>query len=188
MNARPPKTKVSYDLPATIKAIQTGWLTTFQTASVISALLAVIESILLFLIHGSSSERFDTENPGGKALLVLNYLAFFFGISATFSSLLLTDEFGEIHVRASQRESALEPLDQVVINEDVSKLLTRYGARRITGPLIWHWIIMLLGGFLALVGQLLLYIWLVEAKPIAIGMSCVTGFALLPLLSIIPSK
>ncbi|KAG8791346.1 hypothetical protein FRC12_009485 [Ceratobasidium sp. 428] len=188
MNARPPKTKVSYDLPATIKAIQTGWLTTFQTASVISALLAVIESIFLVLVHNIGPERFNSESSGGKALLTLTYLAFFFAISATFSSLLLTDEFGEIHVRASQRESMLEPLDQMIIHEGASKLLKRYGARRVTEPLIWHWTMMLLGGFLALIGQLIAYIWLMETRPIAIAISCMAGFALLPLLSLVSSK
>lgn len=70
--------------------------------------------------------------------MVFTYLAFFFSISATFSSLLLTDELGELHVRASHRESKLVPLDSSVIYEDPSELLNRYGARKVWRPVMWH--------------------------------------------------
>ncbi|QRV99726.1 transmembrane protein [Ceratobasidium sp. AG-Ba] len=188
MNPRPPKTRVSYDLPATIKSIQAGWLATFQSAAIISALLVVTESVLLAFFRNLSPSKLNPESAGGTALAVFTYLGWFFGTSATFSSLLLTDEFGEIHVRASQRESMLEPLDNMVIHEDVSSLLKRYGARRITKPVIWHWFAMLVFSFFCLIGQLLVYIWVTERRPVAIGMSFVAGFVLLPILSLVPSK
>jgi hypothetical protein len=173
-----------------------------------STLLAVIQSVLLVFFNNLNPEKFNPDSPGGQALLVLTYLAFFFSISATFSSLLLTDEFGEIHVRASQRESMLEPLDSMAIHEDQGELLKRYGARRILKPVIWHCehysslplrnmvsptivstgFLMLLLGYLSLVAQLLAYLWIMESRPVAIAMSCVAGFILLPLLSLYPSK
>ncbi|KAG9092183.1 hypothetical protein FS749_015937 [Ceratobasidium sp. UAMH 11750] len=186
MDGRTPRTRVSYDLPATIKSIQTGWQATFQSSSVVSALFAVIESILLFFFSSLDPEKVRRESAGGQALLVFTYLAFLFSVSATFSSLLLTDELGEIHVRASQRASVLDPLDTMVIHEDTGDLLRRYGARRTWKPLMWHWFIMLLSAYLCLVGQLLTYIWMVESETLGIAMSCVAGFSLLPLVSIIP--
>lgn len=80
----------------------------------------------------------NPEGAGGQAVMVLTYLAFFFSISATFSSLLLTDELGELHVRASHRESKLVSLDSGVIYEDPSDLLSRYGARKTWRPVMWH--------------------------------------------------
>ncbi|KAG8791374.1 hypothetical protein FRC12_009317 [Ceratobasidium sp. 428] len=186
MNKQTPRTRVSYDLPATIKSIQTGWQATFQSSSVVSALFAVIESVLLLFFSNLDSEKFNRDSAGGQALLVFTYLAFFFSISATFSSLLLTDELGEIHVRASQRASVLDPLDTMVIHEDTGDLLKRYGARRTWKPVMWHWFLMLLSGYLCLFGQLLAYIWIIESKTVGIAMSCVAGFTLLPLLSILP--
>lgn len=73
-----------------------------------------------------------------QALLVFTYLAFFFSLSATFSSLLLTDELGEVQVRASQRESWLGPPEDLVIHEDPSKLLNHFGARKTWRPVMWH--------------------------------------------------
>lgn len=85
-----------------------------------------------------SSDSFDSSSPGRQALLVFTYLAFFSSISATFSSLLLTDEFGELHVRASNRESTLNPLDNMIIHEDPGELLKRYGVRSTWRPVMWH--------------------------------------------------
>ncbi|KAF8599075.1 hypothetical protein BDV93DRAFT_526368 [Ceratobasidium sp. AG-I] len=181
-----PRTRVNYELPATIKSIQAGWQATFQSSSVIAPLFAVIESVFLMFFSNLSSERFDSKSPGGQALLVFTYLAFFSSISATFSSLLLTDEFGEIHVRASNRESSLNPLENAVIHEHPGELLKRYGVRSTWRPVMWHWFLMLVVGYLCIVGQLLTYIWIMESKAVGIVMSCFAGFSLLPLLSILP--
>lgn len=186
MSPRPPKTRVTYDLPATIKSIQAGWQATFQSASITAALFAVIESVLLLFFSNISPEKMNPEGAGGQAVMVLTYLAFFFSISATFSSLLLTDELGELHVRASHRESKLVSLDSGVIYEDPSDLLSRYGARKTWRPVMWHWFLMILLAYLCLVGQILAYVWIIQSKAIGIAMSCVAGFTLLPLLSMLP--
>lgn len=182
---RYPKTNVSYDLPATIKSIQAGWQATFQSASIIAALFAVIESILLFFFSNISPERLNRESAGGQALLVFTYLAFFLSLSATFSSLLLTDELGEVHVRASQRTSWLGS-NETVVQQDPGKLLDHYGARKTWRPVMWHWFIMILLGYLCVIGQLLTYVWIMESKAVGIAMSCVASVCLLPLLSLLP--
>ncbi|QRV85685.1 hypothetical protein RhiJN_13703 [Ceratobasidium sp. AG-Ba] len=138
MNAPSPITRVSYELPATIKSMQAGWLATFQSAAVISALIVVIEVVLLAFFNSLPTEKLGSNSSGRTALSVLNYTGILFGTSATFGSLLLTDEFGELQVRASQRKSVLEPLDNMDIHEDANSLLQRYGARRVIIPVIWH--------------------------------------------------
>ncbi|CAE7170063.1 unnamed protein product [Rhizoctonia solani] len=183
---RYPKTRVAYDLPPTIKSIQAGWQATFQSSSIIAALFTVIESILLFFFSNIPAERLNPESAGGQALLVFTYLAFFFSLSATFSSLLLTDELGEVQVRAAQRASWLGPPEDLVIHEDPSKLLTHYGVRKSWRPVMWHWFLMLILGYLCVVGQLLVYVWVMAPKAVAIAMSCVASICLLPLLSILP--
>ena len=136
--------------------------------------------------------------------MVLTYLAFFFSISATFSSLLLTDELGELQVRASHRESTLVPLDSSIIYEDPSELLNRYGARKIWRPVMWHCtysfalfyvastsplpfsgFLMIFLAYLCLVAQMLVYVWIMQSKAVGIAMSCVASFSILPLLSIL---
>ncbi|KAG8791376.1 hypothetical protein FRC12_009319 [Ceratobasidium sp. 428] len=179
-------TGANYELPATIKSIQDGWRATFQNSLIISSMFVVIESILLLVFNDFDGGKFNPGSSRWTGLYILTYLGFFSSISATFCSLFLISEFGQLHGRAAQREPALEPLVDMVIQEDIGDLLRRYGLRRIARPMIWYWIFMLLVGFLSLFGQLISYVWITEARPVAIAVSCVAGFALFPLFSILP--
>ncbi|KAG9100506.1 hypothetical protein FRC06_004078 [Ceratobasidium sp. 370] len=183
-----PEIGVAYELPATIKSIQQGWLVTFQNASNMSTLFTVVDIVLLVFFNNLSSGKSGPESSGRRALRILNYLALLSSISATLYSLFLTKEFGELPARAARREPELDPVVNVVVQEDAGELLRRYGARRIVKHMTLYWILMIHIGFLSLVAQLLVYVWIVEARPVAIAVSCVTGFALLPLLSIFPSS
>lgn len=65
-----------------------------------SALFAAIESQLLTFVKGLNAP-FKPTSPSGQALILLTYLSFLFSISAAVSSLILTDELGELQMRAS---------------------------------------------------------------------------------------
>ncbi|KAG9091113.1 hypothetical protein FRC06_000704, partial [Ceratobasidium sp. 370] len=118
MNVKETTSGVAYELPATVKSIQSGWQSTFQSSSIISAIFVVIESVLLILLNGLDSGKFNPDRSCRKALHVMSYLAFFFSISATFCSLFLVHEFGQLHFRAAQRELEVKPLIDMVVRED----------------------------------------------------------------------
>ncbi|KAG8791343.1 hypothetical protein FRC12_009482 [Ceratobasidium sp. 428] len=178
MSTGPSELGVAYDLPAAIKSIQSGWLATFRSSSNISTIFAVIQAILMVFSNSVDSKLLG-KSSGHRTIRVLNFLAFFFSASATFCSLVLTSEFGKLHVRAAQREPALNPLTDMTIQESTNELLRRYDSHRTLLGMI-----MLLTSFLSLLAQLLVYVWVLETRPVAIAVSCVAGFAILPMFSI----
>jgi hypothetical protein len=70
-----------------------------------------------------------------QALLAFSYSALFFNCSATISSLVLTDEFGELPVRASRKS---DPIKQGLFDSSSASLLEVYGARRSWRWVMWH--------------------------------------------------
>ncbi|PSS37974.1 hypothetical protein PHLCEN_2v157 [Hermanssonia centrifuga] len=132
-------THVKYELPPTIKSLQNGWLATFQSSAVISALFAGLEGLLLGLVKdsvGSGSESSST----GQALLAFTYIALFFSISSAMSALILTDEFGDITLRASRSEASGEStLKYDAYDEGSNQLLSRFnGGRQSWRWVMWH--------------------------------------------------
>lgn len=70
-----------------------------------------------------------------NALLIFTYGALFFSLSATISSLILTDEFGELPVRASRKAN---PEKQGTFDSSAASLLEVYGARKSWRWVMWH--------------------------------------------------
>ena len=107
------------ELPNLVKALREGWLFSLQSSAVVVSVKNCPHSLLqLFLTYsfaqsvllaGIQSQFYgtitsDTESSTrtGQALLFLFYLTFMLSISATMSSLILTDELGGISLRAAQ--------------------------------------------------------------------------------------
>jgi hypothetical protein len=67
----------------------------------------LIESNIRYSFSNMQPEYFDPNNAGGQALLVFTYLAFFFSLRATLSSVLLADSgnLSEVCAHLSQRGS-----------------------------------------------------------------------------------
>ncbi len=97
-----------------------------------SALFAGIESQLLGFVKG---EIQDVANFQGQALLAFTYITLFLSVSATMTSLILTDEFGELPLRASRRPDSQRLNKATTFDEASHKLLSRFG-----GSAAWRWV------------------------------------------------
>jgi len=177
------RTNIAYELPSTVKALNDGWLATYQISTVVAALFAGVEVLLLTLVKDQSNYRDGVTDAGLHALLIFTYSALFFCISATMSGLILMDEFRELPVRASRKKDLIQ---QGVFDSGALDLLQSYGAKRSWIWVMWHWLFSLVLGAISLVTQVLLYIWLAESNSVRVTLTFVTIFSLLPLLHLIP--
>ncbi|KAH8980110.1 hypothetical protein EDB92DRAFT_1976220 [Lactarius akahatsu] len=177
-------TNIAYELPSTVKSLNDGWLTTFQSSTVVAGLFAVVEvRILSFVKNDASFARNVVGNSAKDALLIFTYLGLFFSVSAAVSGLILTDDFGELPVRASRQRDSME---LGLFDSGTSELLQSYGAKRSWIWVMWHWLFSLIAGTLSLTIQVLIYVSLEESKPVRITLAVITVFAVLPLVHLVP--
>ncbi|KAI9440278.1 hypothetical protein F5148DRAFT_1258734 [Russula earlei] len=129
------RTNIAYELPSTVKALNDGWLATYQISTVVAALFMIVEVQLLSFVKDKSNYDNHLNKSAKHALLIFTYSALFFCLSATVSGLILTDEFGELPVRASRRK---DPIQQGIFDSGALDLLQTYGAKRSWIWVMWH--------------------------------------------------
>ncbi|KAH9056283.1 hypothetical protein EDB87DRAFT_1257901 [Lactarius vividus] len=179
------RTNIAYELPSTVKSLNDGWLKTYQISTVVAGLFAVVEVLLLFFIkNGANFHRSIVGNNTNNALLVFTYLGLFFSISAAVSGLILTDDFGELPVRASQRDS----MGSGWFDSGTWQLLQSYGAKRSGILVMWHWLFSLIAGTVSLIIQVLIYVWLEESKSVRTTLTVITVLAVVPLVHLMPGR
>jgi len=149
----------------------------------VAGLFTLVEVQLLSFVKNDANFHRSVENSAKHALLIFTYLALFFSISAAVSGLILTDEFGELPVRASRKS---DPIQHGLFDSGTLDLLQSYGAKRSWVWIMWHWAFSLLAGTISLITQLLLYVWLEESNSVRITLTILTVFAVLPLVHLIP--
>ncbi|KAF8266946.1 hypothetical protein EI94DRAFT_1802339 [Lactarius quietus] len=162
-------------------------LPNYQAAAVVSTVLSGVESQLLVFFKSSPN---STQQPAPaifEFLLLLTYVALIFSISATISSLVLTENFGNVpmlvarfrekvkHITTSKFETAYL---QARLRDDITPRRWRW--------IEWHWLFTLLVSVLCLPAQILLYIWMEEGDGIRAAVSVTSVFAMLPLLHFLP--
>ncbi|KAI0300710.1 hypothetical protein B0F90DRAFT_1668248 [Multifurca ochricompacta] len=177
------RTNIAYELPSTVKSLNDSWLATYQSSTIVAGLFAGVEVHLLSFVKDDSHYHKDVGNSARSALLIFTYSALFFCLSAAVSGLILTDEFGELPVRASRRS---DPIQQGVFDSGTLDLLQTYGAKCSWVWVMWHWLFSLIAGTISLITQILLYVWLEESNSVKITLTFITLFAVLPLLHLIP--
>ena len=100
-----------------------------------AGLFAIVEVNLLTFVKNEANFRRSVGHNSMHALLIFTYLALFFCISAAVSGLILTDEFGELPVRASRKR---DPIQQGLFDSGTLDLLQSYGAKRSWIWIMWH--------------------------------------------------
>lgn len=100
-----------------------------------AALFVIVEVHLLSFVKDESNYSRHTNKSARHALLIFTYSTLFFCISATVSGLILTDEFGELPVRASRKK---DPIQEGVFDSGALDLLRTYGAKRSWIWVMWH--------------------------------------------------
>ncbi|KIM76909.1 hypothetical protein PILCRDRAFT_825916 [Piloderma croceum F 1598] len=177
--------KIKYQLPPVVASLQAGWLSSFQSAAAVSALLAGLAGQLLVFMKDPNNFPNHTSTGARTFLLLLSYSAVVLNSSATITSLILTDKIGELPVRASMKscmKSGLPDSGTDTIETTSTGLLRRYGVGALWSCTIWHWFICLLAGIWCIMLQILTYIFLQESEVVSITMAFIIGFATLPLL------
>ncbi|KAH9049832.1 hypothetical protein EDB83DRAFT_2226738 [Lactarius deliciosus] len=173
------------DLPSTVKSLNDGWLTMYQSSTAVMRLFAVIEVHLLsFIKNDVNFHRNIVGNSAKTALLIFTYLALFFSISTAVSGLILMAHFGQLPVWAAWARHTL--LEFGLFNNGTWELLQSYGAKHSWIWAVWYWLSSLIAGTVSLIIQVLVYIWLEESKPIRIALTVIVVFAVLPLVHLMP--
>jgi hypothetical protein len=98
-------------------------------------LFVLVEVHLLSFVKDESHYSRHTNKSARHALLIFTYSALFFCLSAAVSGLILTDEFGELPVRASRKK---DPIQEGVFDSNALDLLRSYGAKRSWIWVMWH--------------------------------------------------
>lgn len=159
-------------------------LPTYQAAAVVSTVLSGVESQLLVFFKSSPNSTQQPTPAILECLLLLTYVALIFSMSATISSLVLTENFGNIPMLVARfRENITTPRFETAsfearLSDDITPRRWRW--------IEWHWLFTLLVSMLCLPAQILLYIWMQEGGSIRAAVSVTSVFAMLPLLHFIP--
>ncbi|TFY70605.1 hypothetical protein EVG20_g2401 [Dentipellis fragilis] len=174
-------------LPPVIESIRTDWITSCQSAAVVSALFASIAAQLLSTMGLTGDSSSGVTNAAAlKALMVFAYSSLLLSCSATISSLILIDEFGELPMHAARTKDA--PRREDTVGASTSELLEMFGARPKWKWVMYHWLVCLVAGICCMVMQIILYVWLTEGLAVKIVLLLVTVFTVLPLLFLIPAR
>ncbi len=145
------------------------------------------------------------EKSKGQALLALTYVTLFLSVSATMTSLILTDEFGELHLRASRQKFDLERAE--VFDEPSETLLSRFNGNSSWRWVMWHctyspfpWVspvplnvrltglFTLITGYICFVIQIVLYVWLAEETAIKVPVLLIAIITTIPILDLFRSR
>ncbi|KAI0341241.1 hypothetical protein BDW22DRAFT_339545 [Trametopsis cervina] len=176
---------VRYELPTAIRSVKESWSRTATKAGAICALFAVVEAQLLLFVKDPQNFPRATSLAAIHALLIFTYSAFLFAISGAVSSLVLVDVFGEIPVRAA-RSQTMDSITAGTIIANDAQLLEMFGARRSLRWWRYHWATTVACMSFSIIIQILLYVWLQEARSVQITATCIAAFAVLPLFYFVP--
>lgn len=140
---------------------------------------------------------------GHQALIMLTFASLIFNASATISSIILIDKFGELPSRsawkASRQDIAFAQYNPIPSN--TRAILTAYGADRFLILIQWHCesgslckkgtepdgyalplgLLNLIVGCLCICTQIVLYTWLQHSLWIAVCATCFVAWGLIPL-------
>ncbi|KAF5335942.1 hypothetical protein D9611_006223 [Ephemerocybe angulata] len=180
-----PEAQLEYTLPPAIQSIRDGWQLTFQSAAVVSGLLAGVAAQLFSYFKTNDAYP---HGPSGTRLAVVTfcYLAMFFNIGATISGFILIDGLGEIQFHASTavrkgEASSILPSAGPLEGSPL-ELLRRFDGGSYWTRLVYHWIISFCLGVLSLLLLLLIYIFSQEHKAMQYLSAILAIYLLLPVL------
>ncbi|KAI0048456.1 hypothetical protein FA95DRAFT_1490776, partial [Auriscalpium vulgare] len=166
-------------LPSAVQSLVDAWTSTCQTVAIVFGLLLVAETQLLVFVTDASNT--SSNSAAHNALLCFTYIAVFFTLSTSVSSLVLTMGLNELPLRASSKPGLM---DEGAFYSGPLAMLRFFGMRRSFVWLLWHWLFTLQAGILCILTQILLFVWLHTDLPVKITASCVCAVAFAPLLQL----
>ncbi|TEB24434.1 hypothetical protein FA13DRAFT_1797294 [Coprinellus micaceus] len=186
--AQPGWTNLMYELPPVVRSIRDSFQMTFQSAAVVSGLLAGVASQLYGFFKSPDSYSEATGQTSKDAIVALCYLAMFLNIGATLSGFMIIDALGEVQYRAATRPMGQDHDD--VSNGDtrssekeIPQLLESYSRGWNVNMLVQHWFFSFCGGILSLLILIVLYVAIEERVALRVLAAILLFYALLPALS-----
>ncbi|KAI0263579.1 hypothetical protein BC834DRAFT_971263 [Gloeopeniophorella convolvens] len=156
-------------------------LSTYQAAAVVSTVLAGLESQLLIFFKTSFNPAQSPKQNILSLMIALTYIALIFSVSATISSLVLTENFGDVPrmvARLRERLRSGAAPSPTTFGDQIAPRRWRW--------MEWHWLFTLVVSVLSLLVQIMLYIWLQEKNAMKVTISIASVFGMLPLLHFLP--
>ncbi|EIM86850.1 uncharacterized protein STEHIDRAFT_168738 [Stereum hirsutum FP-91666 SS1] len=178
-----PITDISYDLPAILKAVQSSWISSSQSAAAVSALIVLLDAQLLTFMKAQPplASRANVDQSVQDVMLGFVYSGLLLNIGATVSSLIITEMFGEMPLNAARSDP--ETLHaQGRLSASTADLLARYGVSRGVRSITWHWFLSLFLGILCSMIGVLMYVWTTEPLVTRIVMTVVAVFSVFPFI------
>ncbi|QRV85686.1 transmembrane protein [Ceratobasidium sp. AG-Ba] len=126
----------------------------------------------------------DTSSTAYQVLVALTYVALFFSVSATVSSLILTDECTDLDVRAASKPKRNE-LEEMEAGMSIDELLVEYGMRKSCWGIKIHWAYMLLSGYVCFLTQMVLYVSLADTTAVRVVTYIAGAVSILPIASLL---
>ncbi|KAF9001626.1 hypothetical protein BDZ89DRAFT_1169938 [Hymenopellis radicata] len=127
---------LSYVLPALVESVRTSWITTFQSAAVVSSLLAGVSGGLLSAINDDYDSVAQFRESIRSFLYIASFGAILLNISATMTSLVLIERLSGLQWSAAKRHWVAN--HGFAVNFDGVELLSVFGVHRLWRYLIWH--------------------------------------------------
>ncbi|KAF8869236.1 hypothetical protein CPB85DRAFT_844022 [Mucidula mucida] len=171
-------------LPALVESVRTSWITTFQSAAVVSSLLAGVSGGLLSAINDDYDSVAQFRESIRSFLYIAAFGAILLNISATMTSLVLIERLSGLQWNAAKRHWAAN--NGFVVNFDGVSLLSDFGVHKLWRYLIWHWLISLIAGMWCMLFEIIMFVWVSQKTTNAakIAMTCFMVFTALPLIII----
>uniref|UniRef100_A0A8H7XVN2 Uncharacterized protein n=1 Tax=Psilocybe cubensis TaxID=181762 RepID=A0A8H7XVN2_PSICU len=160
---------LEYNLPSNIESIQQGWTRTCQASMMISCSLAILAPIFLIFFKDSQG--------GALALEVFGYSAFFLNVSACMSSFIMIDRLGDMPWHACQKPDT-ESIGKIVATQQ--QTLRRFGVGALWPWVAGHWLLCFALGYLAIIAEILTYVWMNKSTEVKVASVMFAIFGLLP--------
>jgi len=173
---------LDFKLPPLVEGVQQGWAGSCQASAVVAALFAAIEAQLIVLIKTPPDPNSALRNSNAglfRFLLLLSYSGLAFNSAATVTSLIISDQLGEMPFRARKVKKGPVP-------DSAHALLKTYKVSKRWSWLIGYWYLLLFCGGGCVFMQVGVYVWLHEADSVRTAMAPVlvlcAASLLIPLL------
>lgn len=174
--------KLDYKLPPLVKSVQQGWLGSCQASAVVAALFAAVEAQLIVLIKTPPDPKSSLRDAHPEIfhfLLLVSYSAFSFNCAATVTSLIISDQLGEMPFHSRELKTTGK-------SDSAHDLLITYQVGRRWKWLVAYWYLLLFCGGGCVFVQIAVYIWLHEGNAVSIVMTPVlalcAGSLVIPVL------
>ncbi|KAK0223175.1 hypothetical protein IW262DRAFT_1458182 [Armillaria fumosa] len=165
---------LSYRVPPLVHSFQKAWQSTSQSSLFLCALLALCSVHVM-----SYSQSILPPSNAFSALTVFSYGGIIFNCAAAVASLVMIDKIGSVPIWGARRSLDPPQTGWMSVNVDI---LDRFGIGSSWRWIVGYWIINFCAGFVCLVVQVFMLVWLQESvTSVKIVSSVLLAFSTIPL-------